>query len=395
LREFLLEHGVVAPSGPREQLVLLAKQKYRGYTTAGSSLSAEASKTAGGYMSSASSVGATASTAIAQATKDVARKMDDGKDYVYSTWDEGKLRKFLEDKGLVDKKAATTLTKQQLVEKMRSGYASVIEPIWDTWSDSYMREWLIGHSLIPDTYDAKRATLAQQMKHYYYGLSDRVWSSWSDSELKSWLVKNGYVKNDQQINREKMVKLVEDNYATASSTIWSAWSDSDMHNWLIENGYLRSDAQVKRDELVKTINDKYTDMSTRAAAYLIWPDARLRAYLRERGISERALPTSRPGLLQETRIRWVQSTTRSEQLFAKIRDLINSSVSSAEDTLRQILELLTGQIDYSREYANEKYGQGKASAGEWKEYGNEKVAGARGGAGEKLKKGGEKLKGEL
>jgi hypothetical protein len=158
------------------------------------------------------------------------------------------------------------------------------------------------------------------MKHYYYGLSDTVWSSWSDSELKIWLVKNGYLKSDQQINREKMVKLVEcvpglsklsleganshdfrDNYATASSTVWGAWSDSEIRNWLIENGYLRSEAQVKRDELVKAINDKYTDMSTRTAAYLTWPDARLRAYLRERGVSERALPTSRPGLLRAYR----------------------------------------------------------------------------------------------
>jgi hypothetical protein len=138
LREFLLEQGVVAPSGPREQLVLLAKQKYRGYNAAGSSLSVEASKTAGGYMSSASSLGATASTAIAQTTKDVVRKMDDGKDYVYSTWDEGRLRKYLEDKSVVDKKYSNRLTRQQLLEKMKGAYASVTEPIWDSWSDSYM-----------------------------------------------------------------------------------------------------------------------------------------------------------------------------------------------------------------------------------------------------------------
>jgi hypothetical protein len=143
LREFLLEQGVVAPSGPREQLVLLAKQKYRGYNAAGASLSAEASKTAGGYMSSASSVGATASTAVAQATKDVVRKMEDGKDYVYSTWDEGRLRQFLEDKGVVDKKSASKLTRKQLLEKMRGAYTSVSEPIWDSWSDSYMVRFIL------------------------------------------------------------------------------------------------------------------------------------------------------------------------------------------------------------------------------------------------------------
>jgi hypothetical protein len=63
---------------------------------------------------------------------------------------------------------------------------------------------------------------------------------------------------------------------------------------------MRSDAQVKRDELVKAINAKYHDAATRGAAYLTWPDARLRAYLRERGVGEGALPGSRPGLLRKS-----------------------------------------------------------------------------------------------
>jgi len=39
-------------------------------------------------------------------------------------------------------------------------------------------------------------------------------------------------------------------------------------------------------------------MNARTASYLTWPDARLRAYLRERGMSENNLPTTRPGLLR-------------------------------------------------------------------------------------------------
>jgi hypothetical protein len=43
---------------------------------------------------------------------------------------------------------------------------------------------------------------------------------------------------------------------------------------------------------------RYHDASARTASYVVWPDARLRAYLRERGVSEAALPTNRPGLLR-------------------------------------------------------------------------------------------------
>ena len=48
-------------------------------------------------------------------------------------------------------------------------------------------------------------------------------------------------------------------------------------------------------------------------------------------------------------------------------------------------------MDYSRDYANEKYAHGKASAGEWKSFGGEKAA----SAGNRVKKSEEKMKSEL
>lgn len=406
LREFLLEQGVVAPSGPREQLVLLAKQKHAAYSSAASSFSAEASKTAGNYASSASSMAATATSAIAQATRDAQRSLNDSTDYVYSTWDDSTLRKYLEDKGVVNKKTATGLSREQLLAQMRSGYASIAEPTWDAWSDSYIvsspywkafrqtdhdviqREWLLTHNIISPTYDAKRATLLEKMKHYYYNTSDTVYSSWTDTQLRQWLIDNNYLKSDQQVNREKALALVNDNYAKASNTIWGAWSDSDIKAWLVENGYLRSDAQVKRDELVKAINDKYKDTSARTAAYLAWPDARLRAYLRERGVSEAALPTSRPGLLQETRIKWVQTRTRADNLYAKIAELVGSGVHTAEESLQHIYDLLVGSVESGKAYTDEKTAEGKA-------YAEDSFDSAREKTGEKVKKGGSKIKGEL
>ena len=105
LREFLLEQGVVEPKGTREQLSLLAKQKYRAYTDAASQYSAsatslvgDASRSATSMASKASASGSTAvygdstfqasksiSSTYAQATNDISRKLDDTKDYIYST----------------------------------------------------------------------------------------------------------------------------------------------------------------------------------------------------------------------------------------------------------------------------------------------------------------------
>ncbi len=98
IREFLLEQGVVQPKGTREQLALLAKQKYRSYQSAASSWASQASKSATSAATQASKSASTAvygdskyqaskslSSYYAQAPADVSRKLDDSKDYVYST----------------------------------------------------------------------------------------------------------------------------------------------------------------------------------------------------------------------------------------------------------------------------------------------------------------------
>lgn len=121
LRNFLLEQGLVEPKGPREQLVLAAKKQYNAYTNAAASLASrastaastavygdatyQASKSASSLASqaskSASSVSGwaspSASSIAAEASKSAAaayasasvfanRKLDDTKDYVWSTW---------------------------------------------------------------------------------------------------------------------------------------------------------------------------------------------------------------------------------------------------------------------------------------------------------------------
>jgi hypothetical protein len=42
---------------------------------------------------------------------------------------------------------------------------------------------------------------------------------------------------------------------------------------------------------------RWTDASARTAAYLTWPDTRLRAYLRSKGVDENTLPKTRDALL--------------------------------------------------------------------------------------------------
>ncbi|KAF8192653.1 hypothetical protein K438DRAFT_1674869 [Mycena galopus ATCC 62051] len=335
LREFLLEQGVVSPSGPREQLVLLAKSKYAAYTNAASSFSAQASTAV--YGDSTHQMTKSISSYAAQATREAARQLDDSKDYVYSTWEDNRLRTYLVEKGTLAKDVADK-KRSDLLALMRDVYARVTTPVYEAWSDSYMREWLIAHDVYPaDAPPPTTDILKAKMAQYYYDVNDSVWSTWSDSDIKAWLVSHGVVKSDAQIQRDKLVKLLEDNYVNAQDTLWAAWSDSQMRDWLVEHG--EKTVPAKRDELVKLMQKKYNDAAGVSASYLTWPDARLRAYLRNNGLDESALPTSRPGLLQETRIRWVQTQTT----FEKIREYVNSGVEATEETLSRLMEMIMGE----------------------------------------------------
>ncbi|KAH8828005.1 hypothetical protein DL96DRAFT_1601260 [Flagelloscypha sp. PMI_526] len=327
LREFLLEQGIVAPKGPREHLVLLAKSKYR----------AQASQTASSVskdsQATASQASATISTFISQSTDEVNRKMDDAKDYIYSSWSDNELRTWLEEKGII--KTGTQKKRDEYLALMQENYAKVANPLWSSWSESYVHDWLVDHGVIKSEEQKTWDGLKYRMNLYYYNTKDTVYDTWDESTLRQWLVTHGIIKSDAQMSKEKLQRLVSDNYANARDTVWSSWSDSDIRQWLIANGYMKSDAQKTRDELVTMINDK-------TAAYLTWPDARLRAYLREHGFSEAALPSSRPGLLQETRIRWVQTQNRSEHVYNKLVEVINNSVQTVEDKLKQVYDIVSG-----------------------------------------------------
>ncbi|KAL4063031.1 hypothetical protein V8B97DRAFT_1993253 [Scleroderma yunnanense] len=279
------------------------------------------------------------SNIAAQATHEVARAFDNTKDYLYSTWDDSHLRKWLEEHGVVEARNAKTHT--ELTNLANHYFHKVSDPVWHSWSDSYMREWLVAHNLVPPHELPSRETLMDHMKHYYYSVTEKVWNTWSESELKAWLIEHGILKSDAKRQRDELVELVEDHYMSASDSVWGAWSDSDIHEWLAARGYIDATTSIprrKRDDLVNLINSKYSDVSEKSASYLVWPDARLRAYLREHGVAEEALPTSRPGLLQETRIRWVQASTQPEGIFAKLRALANSGVATAKNALGWVHE---------------------------------------------------------
>ncbi|OBZ74605.1 hypothetical protein A0H81_05467 [Grifola frondosa] len=323
LREFLLEQGVVNPQGP-------ASSSSSSQSKSGASIRVPPAYTAHASKSATSVRRAASASAV--------RALDDSKDYVYSTWDDNRLRAYLEEHGIVEPEEAP---RSALLLRMRDAYARVAEPVYQAWADSYLHEWLVHHGVLHADAKSKRDTLFALMQKYYYDVQDTVWSGWDESQMKDWLVRHNIIKSNAELKKEKMHKLLTDNYAHAQDTVWGAWHESDMREWLVAHGYLRSDAQKTRDELAQLMNDKYTDYSARTAPYLVWPDARLRAFLRGHGVSEEALPTDRPGSCR----RRACDTCRGRRARAHCLHGEGDRgwrVEAAEEKLGAILEVLSG-----------------------------------------------------
>ena len=46
------------------------------------------------------------------------------------------------------------------------------------------------------------------MQNYYYTPQQQVWEAWTESELRQWLIDHDVIKSDAQIKKEKLQKLV-------------------------------------------------------------------------------------------------------------------------------------------------------------------------------------------
>lgn len=72
----------------------------------------------------------------------------------------------------------------------------------------FKHEWLVAHGLIKSDYEKKRDAVVEKMQYYYYTPQEHVYDSWSDSELRQWLIDHNVIKSDAQVKKDKMRKLV-------------------------------------------------------------------------------------------------------------------------------------------------------------------------------------------
>lgn len=193
LREWLLEKGVVSPSSTREQLLVLAKQKASAASTAiyghpTDQAASSISSAAYGAASSVSSGYNAFSSQAAYAADRASKKLDDAKDYIFSTWDDNQLRTWLEEHDVISTPAPTG--RAALLNNVRVAYSKLTHPIYEAWSTSTIHEWLVEHGIVHPEPTA-RDKLVELMKNNYYDAKETAYTKWSESDMRDWLISEG------------------------------------------------------------------------------------------------------------------------------------------------------------------------------------------------------------
>ncbi|KAJ6263312.1 hypothetical protein Dda_1875 [Drechslerella dactyloides] len=149
------------------------------------------------------------------------------------------------------------------------GYGNVKDWMFDTWTDSQLKSFLDYHKIPspkPRTRDAllstarsNYATISQKAGETSAYPGDWLFETWSDSDLKQWLDEHGYhvyqgSKRNELIaavrrNSRQATLKVNDIKQTVAQNIFNSWSDSELKNWCDKNG-IAVPQNGKRDEVI-------------------------------------------------------------------------------------------------------------------------------------------------
>ncbi|CAO1618319.1 unnamed protein product [Sympodiomycopsis kandeliae] len=220
LRAYLLERGVVSPQSTKEQLVVLAKQDYAAVSASALSATAQASKAANEAAQSAYSF-ASSIESVASASASSASAYVDGTASGISK-DASKSASSASGQAASAATQASKSAQSVAAEASKSAnaaYAQVTnnfdankDYVWSTWKDSELRKWLIDNNVIKSDYEAKRDELVSTAEKYSNTLTDqgRAYYAWSDAKLKEYLYAVGLSKTPQ--TREQLLQEVQSRF---------------------------------------------------------------------------------------------------------------------------------------------------------------------------------------
>jgi hypothetical protein len=50
--------------------------------------------------------------------------------------------------------------------------------------------------------------MLKMVQDNYLAMSTAVWDAWTESEIRAWLIEHGYMRTDAQVKRDELVGLI-------------------------------------------------------------------------------------------------------------------------------------------------------------------------------------------
>ncbi|KAH6856386.1 hypothetical protein B0I37DRAFT_74648 [Chaetomium sp. MPI-CAGE-AT-0009] len=225
------------------------------------------------------------------------------KDWILDTWTDSQLKAFCDHHGIP---VPQPRKRDTLLQKVRENYETVAQKtgegaaypgnwLYETWTESDLKEWLDTHGFPapqPTTRDKLIASVRRnsrlaylQMQEQtesskktaqqaYAALTDKLIDSWSESQLKEFCDKNG-IKVPQGTKLDQLRALVRKNRAdilgdTVSGTAASAFGAATSNVGSAASKATDTASQAAQDAFDKAVNT--------------WSDSRLKGYLDARGV---------------------------------------------------------------------------------------------------------------
>ncbi|KAK9368278.1 hypothetical protein V1509DRAFT_82081 [Lipomyces kononenkoae] len=229
------------------------------------------------------------------------------KDWIFDSWSESALKRFLDEHHFGSSAAAT---KDALLKKVKDNYDYIAKSamsksddtsdwLFNAWSNSDLADWLVSHGYsVPKKHTRK--DLIRLVKKYSYEAAQRA----------------TLAKDHSQIVLQNFQEHMIDAAGQVKDSAFDAWSESDLKAWLDEHG-VPAPQPSKRDELIalarknkhqlkkdweryrKQSQESYDTAAKMAAdtkesaerfsgeafkqLTSTWPDFRLEEFLRSRG----------------------------------------------------------------------------------------------------------------
>ncbi|KAH7338791.1 hypothetical protein B0J17DRAFT_717236 [Rhizoctonia solani] len=121
------------------------------------------------------------------------------------------------------------------------------------------------------------------------------------------------------------------------------WTPTEAREWVEQNGHAKG-TKTATDEGVFEVMMKYFNKGSGATAeFMVWPDSRLRAFLRARGMKEpKVRKRQRPDLVHMVRVRSKQKPTTVADLVKQLKNVLDSGADWSEEQLLSVLAILGG-----------------------------------------------------